>query len=65
MHPFELRGTCAARHELEGLKKEGELSEDDVEYWETELDKATQQQVAAIDDDWSGLRVVWRTKNRG
>ena len=21
--------------------------------------------VAAIDDDWSGLRVVWRTKNRG
>src|ERR1700728_609767 len=40
----------AARHELEGLKKEGELSEDDVEYWETELDKATQQQVAAIDD---------------
>jgi hypothetical protein len=21
--------------------------------------------VAAIDDDWSGLRVVWRTENRG
>ena len=38
-----------ARHELEGLKKEGELSEDDVDYWEKELEKATQQQVAAID----------------
>ena len=39
----------AARHELEGLKKEGELSEDDVEHWEKELEKVTQQQVAAID----------------
>jgi len=39
----------AARHELEGLKKEGELSEDDVEHWEKELEKVTHQQVAAID----------------
>jgi ribosome recycling factor len=38
-----------ARHDLENLKKDGDLSEDDVEHWEKELDKVTQQQVAAID----------------
>jgi len=39
----------AARHELEGLEHDGELSSDALERVEKELDKLTQEMVAAID----------------
>ena len=39
----------AARHELEGLEHDGDLSSDDVERAEKELDKLTQEKVAALD----------------
>ena len=39
----------SARHDLEGLEKEGEITADDVEWAEKELDKLTQDQVADID----------------
>ena len=38
-----------ARQELEGLQKDGELSTDELERVEKELDKLTQDHVAAID----------------
>ena len=39
----------SARHELEALQKDGELSGDALERVEKELDRLTQEQVAAID----------------
>jgi ribosome recycling factor len=39
----------AARHDLEALEKDGEISADDMERAEKELDKLTASQVAAID----------------
>jgi len=39
----------AARHELEALQKGGDLSSDELERVEKELDKITQDHVAAID----------------
>ncbi|MDA8343400.1 MAG: ribosome recycling factor [Actinomycetota bacterium] len=39
----------SARHELEGLQRDGELSGDALERVEKELDRLTQEQVAAID----------------
>ena len=39
----------AARHELEGLEHDGDLSSDALERVEKELDKLTQEMVAAID----------------
>jgi len=39
----------AARHELEGLEHDGDLSSDELERVEKELDKLTQEMVAAID----------------
>ena len=39
----------SARHDLEGFEKEGELSEDDLERAEKELDKLTAEFVAEID----------------
>ncbi|HEX3794582.1 MAG TPA: ribosome recycling factor [Acidimicrobiales bacterium] len=39
----------AGRHELDALQKDGELSTDELERVEKELDKMTQEQVAAID----------------
>lgn len=39
----------SARHELDALQKNGELSNDELERVEKELDKITQEQVAAID----------------
>jgi ribosome recycling factor len=39
----------AARHDLEAFEKDGELSEDDVERAEKELDKLTAEFVAEID----------------
>jgi ribosome recycling factor len=39
----------SARHELEALEKDGELSSDELKRVEEELDKITQVQVAAID----------------
>jgi ribosome recycling factor len=39
----------SARHELEALQKDGELSTDELERVEKELDKITQDHVAAID----------------
>jgi ribosome recycling factor len=39
----------SARHELEALEKDGELSGDELKRVEEELDKTTQVQVAAID----------------
>ncbi len=39
----------AARHELEGLERDGDLSSDEVERVEKDLDKLTQEMVAAID----------------
>ena len=38
-----------ARQELEGMQKDGELSTDELERVEKELDKLTQDNVAAID----------------
>ena len=40
----------AARHELEGLEKEGSLAADEVERFEKELEKITHAQVATIDE---------------
>ncbi|HLH28371.1 MAG TPA: ribosome recycling factor [Acidimicrobiales bacterium] len=39
----------AARHELEALQKSGDLSSDELDRVEKELDKITQDHVAAID----------------
>ena len=39
----------AARHDLEAFQKEGELSEDDLERAEKELEKLTHEYVAEID----------------
>jgi len=39
----------SARHDLDGLKSGGELSEDELERVEKDLDKLTAQHVAAID----------------
>jgi ribosome recycling factor len=39
----------AARHELEGLERDGDLSSDALERVEKELDKLTQEMVAAIE----------------
>jgi len=39
----------SARHELEGLERDGELSSDELERVERELDKLTHDMVAAID----------------
>ena len=39
----------AARHELEALEKDGDISSDDLERVEKELEKLTQEQVTAID----------------
>jgi ribosome recycling factor len=39
----------AGRHELDSLQKDGSLSTDELERVEKELDKITQEQVAAID----------------
>jgi ribosome recycling factor len=39
----------AGRHELDALQKDGSLSADELERIEKELDKLTQDQVAAID----------------
>jgi ribosome recycling factor len=39
----------AARHELDAMQKDGELSSDELERVERDLDKITQEQVAAID----------------
>jgi ribosome recycling factor len=40
----------AARHELEALEKDGEMSADDLERAEKELEKITHAQVAEIDN---------------
>ena len=39
----------AARHELDAMQKDGDLSSDELERVEKDLDKITQDQVAAID----------------
>ena len=39
----------AARQELETMQKDGELSSDELDRVEKELDKLTQEHVAAID----------------
>jgi ribosome recycling factor len=39
----------AARHELDGMQKDGDLSTDELERVEKDLDKITHDQVAAID----------------
>lgn len=39
----------ASRHELEAFAKEGEISSDDVERAERELERLTQEQVAEVD----------------
>lgn len=39
----------SARHDLEGFAKEGEISNDDLEWAEKELDKLTQEHVVEID----------------
>jgi ribosome recycling factor len=39
-----------ARHELEGMEKEGEISADEIERAQKELDKVTATNVAAIDN---------------
>jgi ribosome recycling factor len=39
----------SARHELEGIQKEGDLSGDELERVEKDLDKITHEHVAAID----------------
>jgi ribosome recycling factor len=40
----------AARHELEGLEKDGDISKDDLERAEKDLEKHTHEVVAEIDD---------------
>jgi ribosome recycling factor len=39
----------AARHELDGMQKDGDLSSDELDRVEKDLDKLTQDHVAAID----------------
>jgi ribosome recycling factor len=39
-----------ARHDLEGLQKEGDISKDDLERVEKDLEKHTHQVIAEIDD---------------
>ncbi len=39
----------AARHELEGLEHDGDMSSDELERVEKDLDKLTQEMVTAID----------------
>ncbi len=39
-----------ARHELEGLEKDGSLTADELERIEKELEKVTHAQVGAIDE---------------
>jgi ribosome recycling factor len=39
-----------ARHDLEAFQKEGELSEDDLDRAEKELEKITHEYVAEIDN---------------
>jgi ribosome recycling factor len=39
----------SARHELDGMQKDGELSSDELDRVEKDLDKLTQDRVAAID----------------
>ncbi len=39
----------AARHELEALEREGEMSSDDLDRAEKELDKLTHEHVVEID----------------
>ena len=39
----------AARHEIEALQKDGDVSSNELERVEKELDKITQDHVAAID----------------
>jgi ribosome recycling factor len=39
----------ASRHELDAMEKAGDLSSDELERVEKDLDKITQEQVAAID----------------
>ena len=39
----------AARHELDGLERGGDMSSDELERVEKELDKLTQEMVTAID----------------
>lgn len=39
----------SARHDVEGLEKDGELSKDDVESYEKDLDKLTKSHEAEID----------------
>ena len=39
----------AARHELDALEKDGDVSSDEIERVEKDLDKVTHDQVAAID----------------
>ncbi len=39
----------SARHDLEAMQKDGELSSDELDRVEKDLDKVTQDQVAAID----------------
>jgi ribosome recycling factor len=39
----------SARHDLDAMQKDGELSSDELERVEKELDRITQEQVAAID----------------
>jgi ribosome recycling factor len=39
----------ASRHELEALEKDGSLSSDELERVEKDIEKITQQQVAAVD----------------
>ena len=39
----------SARHDLDAMQKDGELSSDELERVEKDLEKITQEQVAAID----------------
>jgi len=39
----------AARHELEALERDGDLSSDDLERVESDLEKLTREMVAAVD----------------
>jgi ribosome recycling factor len=39
----------AARHDLESLEKDGDISSDDLERAEKELEKVTHAQIAEID----------------
>ena len=39
----------SARHDLEAMQKDGDLSSDELDRVERDLDKLTQEQVAAID----------------